>query len=1018
LELQGKAEHDAGLRSSGTVVDETGRRMDQAATKSRGFFGHLSSGAQKATGFVGSLGSGFLRLATPVGLVGTGLTALGGFLGGSFVNAASEAESVTAQLDAVLASTAGKAGVTREAALKLADSLSAKSGLSKYTDEAVLGAQNMLLTFTNIKDDVFPDATRTVLDMSQALGQDLKASSVQLGKALNDPIKGITALSRVGVTFTDQQKDQIETLVKSGKTMEAQKIILQELATEFGGSAKAAADTFSGRLNTVKERVGDVGERIGNALMPMLEGFVGWLSGPEVGAAIDVIAEGLINGIGKGWEFISGLGKGGWEFIEGAIRFLGGSGDTGTAISNIGNALGGALKTGWEWIQNAGAAGWFLIENALRFLGGSEDTGQAIRNIGGALVEALKTGWQWIEGAAAGGWSFIEAAIRFLGGSQDTPTAISNIGNALGGALKTGWEWIQNGAAGIWSVIEGAIRFLGGSQDTATAITNIGNALGGALKTGWEFLVGLGEGIWNTIRGALEFMRGFDANKPKDIGGGLSEMGKKAEEVAPWIERLTMAFHALALTQFATIALGLGALTAAMIPFAIAADSVVTVVTALGDPDKRGKLLELAQTLGVPLANALTLVAAAGAPMFIAAGLIVEGIEAVWTTVTGKGQQIIDFFQKLAIVVAPVQGIFATAMGGMKSEVASGVSALDANTGLMDTILNRTKGNMRTFAAETPGIGGAIPGGLAGGINGAMALATTAASTLAGNVRTEVAKADDNAHSIGEGVGSGLAGGIRSMYQTVYNAAYSLARQAKIAAENALESKSPSKIFYRIGDDIVVGLAYGVTENAHKAGQAVVDMVDNVIIGRAKNRLKNLPEEDLREIREAGAVAAREWGYGFDPTAIVCDPIVDATNDAMDCFAGSGAGAAQAWIDGFNDRMATGVVTVGQVVSGPGVPLVGGPWTGGHRPVQPMAKGGAGWVDRPTLFLAGEAGREFVSFTPEKGGGGGGVTNVYNPVYIDGQTIEDGDLHNKLYKERKHRSRRTGGPKAGRGGTH
>ena len=55
-------------------------------------------------------------------------------------------------------------------------------------------------------------------------------AAVLVGKALNDPKKGLTALRRVGVQFTDAQEDQIKALVKSGKTMDAQKIILRELA--------------------------------------------------------------------------------------------------------------------------------------------------------------------------------------------------------------------------------------------------------------------------------------------------------------------------------------------------------------------------------------------------------------------------------------------------------------------------------------------------------------------------------------------------------------------------------------------------------------------------------------------------------------------------------------------------------------------------------------------------------------------------------------------------------------------
>jgi hypothetical protein len=82
------------------------------------------------------------------------------------------------------------------------------------------GAENLLLTFTGIGKDVFPGATKAVVDLGIAMaGGDVnnanfKASAIQVGKALNDPIKGVTALSKVGVSFTKQQKDQIKALVK------------------------------------------------------------------------------------------------------------------------------------------------------------------------------------------------------------------------------------------------------------------------------------------------------------------------------------------------------------------------------------------------------------------------------------------------------------------------------------------------------------------------------------------------------------------------------------------------------------------------------------------------------------------------------------------------------------------------------------------------------------------------------------------------------------------------------------
>jgi hypothetical protein len=157
-----------------------------------------------------------------------------------------------------------------------------------YADEVTQSGINLLLTFTNIGKNVLPDATQALLDMSTAMGQDVKQTAIQLGKALNDPILGATALRRVGVQLNEQQQEQIKTLVGQNKMYEAQKIILDELAVEFGGSASAAANTFNGRLQQVKNTFGDFQELIGEALAtkikPLIEGFYDWMEsmgGPE-----------------------------------------------------------------------------------------------------------------------------------------------------------------------------------------------------------------------------------------------------------------------------------------------------------------------------------------------------------------------------------------------------------------------------------------------------------------------------------------------------------------------------------------------------------------------------------------------------------------------------------------------------------------------------------------------------------------------------------------------------------------
>src|SRR5262249_24601999 len=112
--------------------------------------------------------------------------------------------------------------------------------------------------------------TKTMLDMSVALGQDMKTSAVQLGKALNDPIKGVSALQRVGVSFTQAQKAQIKALVESGNTLGAQKIILGELNNEFGGSAEAAGKTLPGQINVLQQSFSNLTGQIVGTLAPIL----------------------------------------------------------------------------------------------------------------------------------------------------------------------------------------------------------------------------------------------------------------------------------------------------------------------------------------------------------------------------------------------------------------------------------------------------------------------------------------------------------------------------------------------------------------------------------------------------------------------------------------------------------------------------------------------------------------------------------------------------------------------------
>lgn len=201
----------------------------------------------------------------------TGLLALGAASIFS-VKAFADQEKAEAQLNAVLKSTGHAAGVTADQAKKLSQTLMEQT---TFADEDILAMENLLLTFTKINKKVFPEATKIALDMSVALGQDLKSSAIQVGKALQDPVLGVTALRRVGVNFSNDQREVIKKLVETGQQAKAQKLILKELATEFGGSASASAKTFSGQLQQLKNSIGELGEAAGAKLVPVLSAVTG-----------------------------------------------------------------------------------------------------------------------------------------------------------------------------------------------------------------------------------------------------------------------------------------------------------------------------------------------------------------------------------------------------------------------------------------------------------------------------------------------------------------------------------------------------------------------------------------------------------------------------------------------------------------------------------------------------------------------------------------------------------------------
>ena len=187
-------------------------------------------------------------------------------------------QAAQSRVNATLKSTGFASGQTIKSLSSLASEIQKNTGVS---DTLTLSSSGLLATFTQIGGETFPTAQQAIVDMTAAMNagqvtqEGLKSSTVQVGKALNDPIKGLTSLSRVGVLFTKQQKDQIKAFVNTNQVSKAQAIILKELNKEFGGVA--SADGYEKSLRLLESAFGDLQKEIGIALLPVFEVLVGKL---------------------------------------------------------------------------------------------------------------------------------------------------------------------------------------------------------------------------------------------------------------------------------------------------------------------------------------------------------------------------------------------------------------------------------------------------------------------------------------------------------------------------------------------------------------------------------------------------------------------------------------------------------------------------------------------------------------------------------------------------------------------
>lgn len=284
----------------------------------------------------------------------------------SAVKAAAESKDALGQVTAALTSMGDASGRTVSQLQDLASGMMRKSLFDD--DEILRKVTANLLTFGNVAGKQFDRAQQAALDLATRMKMDLQAATLLVGKALNDPVKGINAMKRAGIQFTEQQKAQIEAMLAVNNVGGAQAIMLGELERQFGGAAAAArkADPFG----ALRISFGELQEEIGNKLTPVLVPLIDKLTTlidrfsslpPGVQstaialAAIAAAAGPLLIGLGAITQLLAPL--------LGAFSFAVGNGGVLAAASAAFAALGTTLTTVAMPLAAVAAVGALIYAN-------------------------------------------------------------------------------------------------------------------------------------------------------------------------------------------------------------------------------------------------------------------------------------------------------------------------------------------------------------------------------------------------------------------------------------------------------------------------------------------------------------------------------------------------------------------------------------------------------------------------------------------------------------------------------
>lgn len=167
-------------------------------------------------------------------------------------------------------------GVNKDAAKSTMELASALQKQGVIGDEVTLSGAQQLATYAKYPSTVnklLPAMDDLLVQQKgyNATAEDAAGIANLFGKAM---MGNVGALRRVGISFTEEQ----EKVLKYGTEEEKAAMLAQVVTDNVGHMNEVFAETDEGKLQQVKNSLGDIGERLGHMLLPALAEAANWIS--------------------------------------------------------------------------------------------------------------------------------------------------------------------------------------------------------------------------------------------------------------------------------------------------------------------------------------------------------------------------------------------------------------------------------------------------------------------------------------------------------------------------------------------------------------------------------------------------------------------------------------------------------------------------------------------------------------------------------------------------------------------